>query len=173
MTHTQATWWRRAVGWIGKASIGLLLGVGVLAAGGLLYEALATDADLRQFPPPGQLVDVGGYRLHIHCTGTGSPTVILESALPAGSPVWAWVQPAVSRTSRVCVYDRAGESWSDIGPKPRDATRVATELHTLLANAGVDGPFVLVGHSFGGLYTRVFASQYRDQVVGMVLIDAS
>jgi pimeloyl-ACP methyl ester carboxylesterase len=172
-TRIHAIWWHRAAGWIARASIGLLIVVAVLAAGGLVYEAVATDADMRQFPPPGELVDIGGYRLHIHCTGAGSPTVILESALPAGSSVWAWVQPAVSRTARVCAYDRAGEGWSDLGPRPRDAIRVATELHTLLANAGVEGPFVLVGHSFGGLYTRVFASQYPDQVVGMVLIDVS
>jgi pimeloyl-ACP methyl ester carboxylesterase len=87
--------------------------------------------------------------------------------------VWAWVQPELAASTRVCAYDRAGEGWSDLGPEPRDAAHVADELHVLLSRAGVGGPLVLVGHSFGGLYTRVYAGRYPDQVVGMVLVDAS
>jgi len=101
-----------------------------------VYEAVATKADDRRFPPPGQLVDVGGYRLHFNCVGEGSPTVILESGLPGAVPVWGWVQPEVARLTRVCAYDRAGDGWSELGPEPRDATRIADELHTLLTNAG-------------------------------------
>jgi pimeloyl-ACP methyl ester carboxylesterase len=118
------------------------------------------------------MVDVGGYRLHVKCMGDGSPTVILESGLPGAVPVWGWVQPEVARLTRVCAYDRAGDGWSELGPEPRNATRIAAELHTLLTNAGIQGPVVLVGHSFGGIFVRVFASRYPEQVLGMVLIDA-
>jgi pimeloyl-ACP methyl ester carboxylesterase len=146
---------------------------GLLATAGAAYQAIMTEVDRRALPAPGQLIDTGGYRLHLRCLGAGSPTVILESALPAGSSVWGWIQPAIADTTRVCAYDRAGEGWSELGPEPRDAIQVAGELHTLLSTAGVDGPLILVGHSFGGLYTRVYAGRYPDQVVGMVLIDAS
>src|SRR5262249_50415679 len=99
-----------------------------------VYQFVATEADARRFPPPGQLVDVGGYRLDINCIGEGSPTVILESGLRGAMPVWGWVQPEVARLTRVCAYDRAGDGRSEPGPDPRDATRIAGELHTLLTN---------------------------------------
>ena len=168
--HT--SWRNRALGWLARLGKGLLVLLPALAGLGLVYEAVATEADARRFPPPGQMVDVGGYRLHFNCVGEGSPTVILESGLPGAVPVWGWVQPQVALMTRVCAYDRAGDGWSEPGPAPRDATRIAGELHTLLTNAGIQGPFVLVGHSFGGIFTRVFASRFPEQVVGMVLIDA-
>jgi pimeloyl-ACP methyl ester carboxylesterase len=140
---------------------------------GLIYQAVATAMDKGTYPPPGQLVDVGGYKMHIYCTGAGSPTVILESALAGTSSLWGWVQPEVAKGTRVCAYDRAGAGWSDPGPKPRDGQRVATELHTLLTRAGIAGPYVLVGHSVGGLYVRVYAARYPDEVAGLVLVDAS
>jgi pimeloyl-ACP methyl ester carboxylesterase len=168
-----ARWHYRLLAWAARGLGGLVaLGI-VLAGAGFTYQAIATEQDRAGYPPPGQLIDVGGYRLHIQCVGAGSPTVILESALPVGSSVWAWVQPEVVSTTRVCAYDRAGEGWSDLGPEPRDAMLIATELHTLLERAGLQAPFVLVGHSFGGLYARVFVGRYPDQVEGMVLIDAS
>jgi len=114
---------------------------------------------------------VGGYRLHINCMGQGSPTVILESGLANPSSIWGWVQPEVAHTTRVCAYDRAGVGWSDPGPEPRDGQQIARELHTLLGKANVPGPYVLVGHSAGGLYVRVYAAQYPRDVVGMVLVD--
>jgi pimeloyl-ACP methyl ester carboxylesterase len=158
---------------LARGSLALLALVCVLAAAGAAYQAAATEADRRALPAPGQLVDVGGYRLHLRCLGAGSPTVVLESALGAGSSVWGWVQPGIADVTRVCAYDRAGEGWSDLGPAPRDAAQVAGELHTLLRRAGVGGPLVLVGHSFGGLYARAYAGRYPEQVVGMVLVDAS
>lgn len=157
-----------------RVALYLLAVLIALVTAGFAYETIATEMDSRAFPPPGQLVAItDSVRLHIHCLGNGSPTVILESSLPAGSPVWGWVQPGVAATTRVCAYDRAGEAWSDLGAEPRDAVRVATELHTLLERAGIADSLVLVGHSFGGLYARVFAHRYPDRVVGMVLIDAS
>jgi pimeloyl-ACP methyl ester carboxylesterase len=122
-------------------------------------------------PPPGQLIDVGGYRLHLYSTGAGSPAVILDAALGGSSVSWAWVQPALSQRTRVCSYDRAGFGWSDAGPMPRTAARMAVELRTLLERAAVPPPFIIVGHSFGGLVGLIFAARYRDDVAGLVLVD--
>jgi pimeloyl-ACP methyl ester carboxylesterase len=138
-----------------------------------IYQAVATAVDRRTYPPPGQLIDIGGYRLHISCIGQGSPTVILESGLQATSSLWGWAQPNVAGTTRVCAYDRAGVGWSEPASAPRDAWQIARELHTLLGNAGIIGPYVLVGHSYGGLYVRVYAAAYPDEVAGVVLVDAS
>jgi len=121
--------------------------------------------------PPGRLVDVGGVRLHLHCLGTGAPAVILDAALGGSSLSWTFVQPEIARVTRVCSYDRAGFGWSGPGPMPRTAGRIADELRLLLERAEIPPPFVLVGHSFGGLVMRVFARRYRGDTVGMVLVD--
>ena len=121
--------------------------------------------------PPGPLIDIGGIKLHIHCTGTGAPPVILESALGGSYISWALVQPDVARLTQVCSYDRAGFGWSDEGPRPRTAGRVADELRVLLDRAGVQPPFVLVGHSFGGFVMRIFAARHPADVAGIVLVD--
>lgn len=151
--------------------IGLALLMGATATG-LLYQAIGTAVDRRTFAPTGRLVDVGGYRMHLHCTGAGSPTVVLESGAGAPSSVWAWVQPAVAQQTRVCSYDRTGLGWSDSGPHPRDAASTAQELHELLLRAGESGPFVLAGHSLGGQYALMFAELYEADAAGLVLIDA-
>jgi len=151
----------------------MIAGLLALAVIGAVYQAIATEIDQRAYPPPGEMVDVGDHRLHINCVGQGSPTVILESGLGTMSADWANVQPEVAKTTRVCAYDRAGTGWSEPGPEPRDPKQIARELHTLLGNAGIDGPYVLVGQSFGGLYVRMYASQYPSEVEGMVLVDAS
>jgi pimeloyl-ACP methyl ester carboxylesterase len=144
-----------------------------LALIGYIYEPMAEAADTKEYPPPGQLVDVGGYRLHIHCTGSGSPTVVIDAGLGDWSTSWGeTVQPGVAKTTRVCTYDRAGMGWSDPGPLPRDAARFAKELHTLLQNAQIPGPYILVGHSLGGLPVRVFAHEYAPEVAGVVLIES-
>jgi pimeloyl-ACP methyl ester carboxylesterase len=122
-------------------------------------------------PPPGRLIDVGGFRLHLHASGEGEPTVILESALGGSSISWALVQPAIARETRVYSYDRAGFGWSDPGPLPRTAGRVADELNALLERAGVPPPFVLVGHSFGALVIQIFTARYPRHVAGLVLVD--
>ncbi len=155
--------------WLG-GGLAVLLG---LALVGYLYEPFAEAADAKWYPPPGQLVDVGGYRLHIHCTGSGSPTVVIDAGLGDWSTSWGeTVQPGVAKTTRVCTYDRAGMGWSDAGPLPRDAEHFARELHTLLQNANVPGPYILVGHSLGGLPVRVFAHEYPSDVAGVVLIES-
>jgi pimeloyl-ACP methyl ester carboxylesterase len=121
--------------------------------------------------PPGRLVDIGTHRLHLHCAGEGSPTVVFDAALGASSLSWSLVQPAVAGVTRACTYDRAGFGWSDAGPLPRTAGRIADELHQLLGRAAVPGPYVLVGHSFGGLVMRLFATRHADDVAGLVLIE--
>lgn len=122
-------------------------------------------------PPPGRLVDLGTHRLHLHCAGGGLPAVIFDAALGASSLSWSLVQPAVARVTRACTYDRAGFGWSDAGPLPRTAGRIADELHELLVRAAVAGPYVLVGHSFGGLVMRLLAARHVDEVAGLILIE--
>jgi pimeloyl-ACP methyl ester carboxylesterase len=124
-------------------------------------------------PPPGRMVDVGGHRLHLVCAGAGSPTVVLESGMADAWVVWDRLLPELARTTRTCAYDRAGIGYSEPGPLPRDSRRIAAELHTLLERAGERPPYVLVGHSFGGLHVRRFAGDHPEQVVGMVLVDAT
>src|SRR5262245_60997405 len=121
----------------------------------------------------GELVDVGPYRLHLECTGTGAPTVIIEPGGGASAATLGWIAPAVARDTRVCVYDRPGKGWSDPAANPPDGAQVATDLHTLLERANVPGPYVLAGHSFGGLYVMRYGAQYPDEVAGMVLIDST
>jgi len=151
----------------------LILVVLILALGAVIAGAIAKSNLAKQYPAPGQLVDVGGYKLHINCIGEGSPTVILEAGLGDFSLLWAYVQPEVARFTRVCSYDRAGYGWSEPSPYPRTANMMVEELHTLLVNANVQGPYVLVGHSLGGVLVRGYAHNYPDEVVGMVLVDSA
>lgn len=158
--------------WFTRGLIAVVLILGALAMTGASYQAIAAGADRRNFPPPGQLVDVGGYQLHIYCQGQGSPTVILDAASIDTVSDWVWIQPEVARTTHVCAYDRAGLGWSDLSPAAPDAAQNTPALHTLLQKAGIEAPYVLVGHSFGGLYARAFADEYADEVAGLVLIEA-
>jgi pimeloyl-ACP methyl ester carboxylesterase len=139
---------------------------------GFTYEAILASGDTGRFPPIGQMVDVGGHRLHLYCVGEGSPTVILESGHGAVSLNWSLVQLQVATTVRTCAYDRAGLGWSELGPNPRTPERIAQELHVLLANAGVEPPYIMVGHSVGGKHIRMFTELYPDDVVGLVFVDA-
>jgi pimeloyl-ACP methyl ester carboxylesterase len=145
----------------------------VLASSGMIYQTAAAEADRRNFPPPGNLIDVGGFKMHIHCIGEGSPTVILETLSGGTSSYWGWVQPEVAKGTRVCVYDRAGRNWSEPDPEPQSLARTVRNLHTLLEIANIEGPYVLVGHSIGGIYVRQFTAEYPQEVLGMVLVDAA
>jgi pimeloyl-ACP methyl ester carboxylesterase len=156
--------------WTGRI-LAVLVGLALLGAA---YESISEAADTRAYPPPGQMVDVGGYRLHINCMGTGSPTVVIESGFGDWSASWSSsVQPQAARTTRVCTYDRAGMGFSEPGPLPRTAARFAEELHTLLQRAEIPGPYVLAGHSSGGFTVRLFAAAYPAEVVGVMLIDST
>ncbi len=144
----------------------------VSAVAGAVYQAIGTWRDRRRFPLPGHLVRVNERRMHILVTGEGTPTVVFESGMGASCLSWTLVQPQVARFSRAVSYDRAGHGWSDPPHGPRTARQIAQELHTLLDATGVPGPYVLVGHSFGGYVNRVFVHLYPNEVVGMVLVDS-
>ena len=134
-----------------------------------IYGAVATANERARFRPPGRLVDVGGYRLHLRCEGQGSPTVVLESGGGMTSNEWTLVQPEVAKLTRVCSYDRTGLGWSETGP-PSDPVEV---LHTLLRNGGVPGPYAIAGHSYGSGLVLRFAYRFPNDVKGMVLAAAS
>jgi pimeloyl-ACP methyl ester carboxylesterase len=150
--------------------LALLLGL-ILVLGSRAKARLAAT-----YPPPGRMVDVGGYRLHVNCQGAavaGRPTVVMETGNAEPCLTWAAVQPEVAKFTRVCSYDRAGLGWSEPSPNPRTAANIVAELHTLLARAGVEPPYVLVGHSIGGMFARLYAHEHPEQVVGMVMVDAA
>jgi pimeloyl-ACP methyl ester carboxylesterase len=161
--------------WIRRVLLGLLALLVGLALLGAIYQAIATASDQRTYPPPGQLVDVGGYTLHLNVQGqtTGQPTVILEAGMASFSSNWHWVQTELAHDTRVVAYDRAGLGWSDAAAEIHDAQQSARDLHIALQQVRISGPYVLAGHSYGGLVMRAFADLYPDEVVGMVLVDAS
>jgi pimeloyl-ACP methyl ester carboxylesterase len=158
--------------WTGRILLGLLALIVVLVASGASYEAIMAAGDASRYPARGQRVDVGGYRLHISCIGDGSPTVVLDAGQGGFSLDWSLIQPELATTTRVCAYDRAGYGWSDPSPQPRTPRQIAEELHTLLVNAGIEGPYVLVGHSAGGKHVRLYATRHPQDLAGMVLVDA-
>lgn len=157
---------RRVMKTIGLVFLGFLLV-------GFVYEQVAEQSYVKTHQAPGQRFQVGDHQLHMHCTGSGSPTVVLEAGLGETSYSMAgWIAPAVAQVTRVCVYDRAGYGWSEAASGSRDGNAVTTDLHTLLAQAQEKGPYILAGHSTGGAYVRVFAARYPEQVAGMILLDA-
>jgi pimeloyl-ACP methyl ester carboxylesterase len=164
---------RRALG--GRVRWLLYPVVAMLAVGsvGGMYETVALARDQHRYAAPGTLYDVGGHRLHLNCTGSGSPTVVLENGLGETSPIWTRITAEAARTTRVCAYDRAGQGWSDDVADPQDGLAIAADLHTLLGRAHETGPYVLVGHSAGGSYAMVYADQYPNDMAGMVLLDST
>ena len=155
---------------VSLAGLGLFLFVFLCCTA--LYHAINLARDERRYPATGKLVDVGGYRLHVSVHGEGGPTVVMDAGLAHVSAVWSFVQPEVAKFTRVCTFDRAGHAWSQRGPMPRTSGQICQELHALLANAQIEGPYVLVGHSFGGLNMYHYASMYPEEVAGLVLLDA-
>lgn len=134
-----------------------------------------SGSDISPYPPPGRVVDIGGWRLHLNCAGDAraqQPTVILEAGIGDFSVEWSLVQPGVAPFARVCSYDRAGDGWSELGPHPRTFRQIVHELHALLERAGERPPFVLVGHSYGGWLVRLYQATYPSDVAGMVLVEA-
>ncbi len=149
-----------------------VVGVLALLAVGGAAETVIEATDGGPAGVAGEMVDVGGHRLFISCTGTGSPTVVLEGGLGQGSAYFARIAPAVASTTRVCAYDRAGRGRSEPASGAQDGAAIARDLHALLAASGNPGPYILAGHSAGGLYVRFFAAAYADEVAGVVLLDA-
>jgi pimeloyl-ACP methyl ester carboxylesterase len=161
--------WRRKRGRIAASDGVGLAGLFLII---ILVLLIAPIASMGAPQPPGRLVDVGGgINMHTYCTGEGSPTIVLDAGLNGGTMSWAPVQEQVSNHTRVCSYDRAGMSWSEPGPKPRTYMKIADELHVLLAAAGEEGPYVLVGHSVGAHTVRLFVQKYPTDVAGVVLVD--
>ena len=149
-----------------------VFGVLVLASLGGASETVQESLYRPALPAGGELVDVGGHRLYLQCSGSGSPTVVLEAGLGEGSSAWSTISPTVARQTRVCIYDRAGLGWSEAATRSRNGTQTATDLHTLLTRAGEPGPYMLVGHSLGGAYALDYAQQFPAQVAGVALIDS-
>ena len=159
--------------WFRRIVVAFLLLLVLCAIAGLLYENITEARDRRFNPPAGKRVNVDRRKMHIDCTGEGSPAVILDSGLGDSYLSWEKVQPSIGKFTRVCSYDRAGLGYSDPSSNPRTSAAIATELHDLLRVAEVSPPYVLVGHSMGGYDVRLYASLYRNEVAGMVLVDAS
>lgn len=159
--------------WAIRVILFLLISPLIMLAFIFANNQIASARDKESFAPPGEMVNLGDHSLHLYCQGEGSPTVILEAGARSWSVIWSLVQPEIAQSTRVCSYDRAGFGWSEPGPQPRTAEQITTELHTLLTNAGIEGPYIMVGHSFGGILVRVFTDHYPDEVAGMVLIDST
>lgn len=168
----------RLLRWITATEVALLV---ILAATGAAYEYRSRLRDRRNFPPPGKLVDLGGYNLHIQCAGAAvephssktSATVVLDSGLVGSMLDWRRVLPEVARFARVCAYDRGGYGWSDPSLQPRTLDGITADLHALLERSGERPPYILVGHSLGGLNMWAYASRYPEQVTGLVLVDSA
>jgi pimeloyl-ACP methyl ester carboxylesterase len=160
--------------WSGRiflAALGLFLSLIIIL---LVRESITRKKYRVEYPPPGQMVNLGTHDVHLYCVGSGSPTVVFEADLDQyGSLSWNSVQGEIGQFTRACSYDRAGIMWSEPGPRPRDGETIAAELKAVLENAGEEGPYLLVGHAFGGAYIRIFAGQNPDDVCGMVLVESS
>ena len=162
----------KIISFLKRSLIRLSILIFALAITGMICQTAATEADQRKYPPPGVLVNVDGYKMHIYCTGEGSPTIILDHVGGGSSVDWALIQPKLAEQTRVCAYDRAGFGWSDSSPAPRTMEQQVHELHELLQGANEQAPYILVGHSYGARVGRVYAAKYPDEVAGMVLMDA-
>jgi pimeloyl-ACP methyl ester carboxylesterase len=155
----------------------LIVFVSALLLLGGIYEIILAQRDRQRYKtPPGRLVDVGGHKLHIHSLGErkpNQPVIVLEAGVASNSLDWQKIQPKVAEFAQAVTYDRAGYGWSEAGTDPRSPQQIVTDLHTLLHNAGIQPPYVMVGHSFGGIYIRLFAETYPDEVVGLILVESS
>jgi pimeloyl-ACP methyl ester carboxylesterase len=142
---------------------------------GVVYQTVATELDKHNFAPRGELYSVNGHMMHMVCMGErseGSPTVILQAGLSADSLWWYRIQTQLAQHTQVCAYDRPGLGWSEAVPGSRDVLTIVSELHTLLDQAGISAPYVMAGHSYGAIFTRIYAAHYPQEVAGVVLVDS-
>lgn len=161
--------------WLGRFLLAVLALVVLFASAALAAGAKAKRDFSQNYLPIGQMVDVGGYRLHLYCSGesqAGKPTVIVDAGAGSVGLLWTLVQDEASKSARICTYDRAGLGWSEPSPHPRTAGVIVDELHTLLVNAQVEGPYILVGHSLGGIFVREYQYKYPNEVAGIILVDS-
>jgi pimeloyl-ACP methyl ester carboxylesterase len=166
-------WKRGPWKWLKRGALSVAVLLVALLVAAWTFQAYTSARAIRDYPPPGQMVDVGGYRMHVRSAGSGSPTVVLDAGLGGCSVGWREVQPKVAEFTRVISYDRAGLGWSSRSPLERTSEHIVQELSALLREAGIPGPYVLVGHSFGGSNMRLYAHRHPEQVLGLVLVDAS
>ncbi|MEC0236806.1 alpha/beta hydrolase [Paenibacillus kribbensis] len=157
--------WTKTMFWV----ISCLL---LVVISGFVYEWIASKQDKSQYPPPGEMVDSGSHQLHIRKLGSGSPTILLESGSGESSLYWRDIPEKLSTFATVVSYDRAGYAWSEEAATPRTGENIVRELHVALKNADIQAPYILVGHSLGGMYSRLYAQTYDDEVAGMILVDA-
>ncbi|MBM3777285.1 MAG: alpha/beta hydrolase [Acidimicrobiia bacterium] len=143
----------------------------LLLLAGMTYQGVATSRERRDFPAPGRRVEVGDHQLHVYCSGEGRPVVVFEAPEAGMSAAWGWVQPEIAARTQACSYDRAGLGWSESSDGPFQTSNIQRELHALLAGAGLEPPYVLVGASLGAAYARQFAADYPSDVAALVLVD--
>lgn len=158
--------------WLGRVVLGFLILLVVLVVAGVTYQAVASARDEKTYKPADQMVDVNGTQMRLDCRGSGSPTVVLEAGAQGWSTHWALVQDEVAKFTRVCSYDRAGYGWSEPVEEELSPQPAAEMLHALLENGGEKPPYLMVGHSLGGVFIRAFTAQYLDEVVGLVFVDS-
>lgn len=155
-------------------TVGIVAGIVFLLLGlGFGYQRFATNLEEKQYQPVGKMIDIGGYKLHMIDSKVGKATVVIDSGAGGKTLDWCLVQPEIAKFARVITYDRAGYAWSDVSPLLRTSENIVQELRTMLHNAKIPAPYILVGHSFGGLNVRLFAAQYPDEVAGVILIDSA
>jgi pimeloyl-ACP methyl ester carboxylesterase len=164
------TRWRRVAE---RSVLSAIVLAAAVVAGSASFNTIARLWFRSHNPPPGEMYIVDGHKMHMYCAGSGAPTIVLDAGLGDDAVTWAGVQPELAKTTRVCAYDRAGFGWSDVGPAPRDADHIATELHGLLRQAKIGLPIVLMGHSIAGIYMRDYAAHYPEDLAGMVFVDGS
>lgn len=169
----KSSWIRKFIRWISRVVAGIACLVLAAALAGFGYETVCSWKDRKAFPSPGQMVNIGGYRLHLQSEGEGTPTVVLDSGLGSSALYWGKVVPLISGKTRVCTFDRPGYGWSDPGPSPRTTRQITLELHTLLENARVPKPYILAGWSLGGFTARMYAHLYPRDVAGIVLVESA
>ena len=162
--------WQRV---IERIVLSVVVLIAVAIAGSASYNAAALHWFRAHNPPQGNFYTVNGHRMHMVCTGSGSPSIVLDAGLGNDALIWGGLQPELSKTTQVCAYDRAGFGWSDALPAPRDADHIAVELHELLAQARINGPIVLMGHSIAGIYMRDYAARYPAELAALVFVDGS
>lgn len=145
----------------------------ILLIGGSIYQQFSIKRDADNYPAPGEMIDVGGHRLHLYCIGEGEATLIIDTGAADWSLSWLALQEDLSERTRTCVYDRAGLGWSEAGQAPRTSETLVHELHTLLANANIEPPYIFLGHSLGGYNARIYHEQYPDDLAGMILLESA
>jgi pimeloyl-ACP methyl ester carboxylesterase len=158
--------------WIRRSLMVAVCLIVLLLLVGICYKYVTTQINAKRYPPPGEMVDIGGYKMHLQCAGKGGPTVILDAGCGCTSLSWSLVQPQIAQFTRVCSYDRAGYPWSEQSPLKRSSKNMAVELHALLHIANVPGPYILVGSSLGGINARLYAAMYPEDVTGLILVDS-